>query len=353
MLLMKVLVTGHRGYIGAVMVPMLVEAGHQVVGLDSDLYRGCDFTPAGGLLRVPALQRDLRDIALEDVAGFDAVVHLAALSNDPLGDLAPSHTYDINLHASVRLAELAKQAGVSRFLYSSSCSVYGAAGEAVLDEDASFNPVTPYGESKIQVELALRALADETFHPTYFRNATAYGVSPRLRMDLVLNDLVANAVETGKVVVKSDGTPWRPLVHIRDISAAFVSVLAAPAAPVANQAFNIGSTAENYQVRDLAEMVAARVPGSRVDYAPGGQPDKRSYRVNFDRVRAAVPGFVPAWTVARGIDELIAAFRASPTPVMGDERFIRLRTIRRHLESGDLDHALRWRELVPVSGAGG
>lgn len=349
---MKVLLTGDRGYIGSVMAPLLIEAGHEVTGLDADLYRGCDFAPGGRLAAIPSLTCDLRDITAGHLRGFDAVIHLAALSNDPLGDLAPGHTYDINLHASIRLAELAKAAGVSRFLYSSSCSVYGAAGEAILDEDAGFNPVTPYGESKIKVEEALRSLADESFCPTYFRNATAYGVSPRLRMDLVLNELVASALETGEIVVKSDGTPWRPLVHIRDICAAFIAVLGAPRDTVFNRAFNVGRTDENFQVRELAAMVSARVPGSRVAYAPGGGPDRRSYRVNFDRIRNAVPSFEPAWTVDRGIDELLAAFRMSPRPVLGDPTFIRLRTIRRHLDSGDLDAALRWREAVAVGGAG-
>lgn len=349
---MKILLTGHRGYIGAVMAPLLIEAGHEVTGLDCDLYRGCDFVPGGAMAAIPEFRTDLRDITAGQLAGFDAVIHLAALSNDPLGDLAPEHTYDINLHASVRLAELAKEAGVDRFLYSSSCSVYGAAGDAVLDEEAGFNPVTPYGESKIRVELAVRGLADASFCPTYFRNATAYGVSPRLRMDLVLNDLVANAVETGEILVKSDGTPWRPLVHIRDISAAFAAVLDAPREAVWNEAFNIGRSQENFQVSELAEMVAARVPGSRIAYAPGGQPDKRSYRVNFDRVRARVPGFTPSWTVARGIDELIDAFRASPAPVLGDDSFVRLRTIRRQLAAGALDERLRWREAAAVGGAG-
>jgi nucleoside-diphosphate-sugar epimerase len=349
---MKILLTGHRGYIGSVMTPILWDAGHQVTGLDSDLYRGCDFRPAGPMADVPEIKCDLRDIELGHLHGFDAVVHLAALSNDPLGDLAPEHTYDINLHASVRLAMLAKEAGVSRFLYSSSCSVYGAAGDAVLDEESGFNPVTPYGESKIKVEQSVREFADESFCPTFFRNATAYGVSPRLRMDLVLNDLVANAVETGEIIVKSDGTPWRPLVHIRDISAAFLAVLSAPGDKVFNRAFNIGRSEENFRVSDLAAMVAARVPGSRVVYAPGGGPDKRSYRVNFDRIRSFVPGFVPTWTAARGIEELIRAFRASPTPVLGDEAFVRLRTITRNVASGELDGRLRWREPIAVGGAG-
>lgn len=345
---MRVLVTGHRGYIGAVMVPMLTDAGHDVVGLDSDLYRGCDFAPAGPLAQVPEVQRDLRDVQPDDLVGFDAVIHLAALSNDPLGDLEPQHTYDINLHASVRLAALSKAAGVSRFLYSSSCSVYGAAGDSVLDENAAFNPVTPYGTSKIEVEHSVRSLADETFCPSFFRNATAYGVSPRLRMDLVLNDLVASAVEAGEIVVKSDGTPWRPLVHIRDISAAFIAALSAPRNAVWNRAFNVGRSEENFQVRDLANMVAARVAGAQVMYAAGGGPDKRSYRVNFDRIRTELPGFRPSWTVASGIAELIAAFRASPSPVIGDDRFVRLRTIRRHLDASELDSRLRWRDAVSV-----
>jgi nucleoside-diphosphate-sugar epimerase len=345
---MRVLVTGHKGYIGTVMTPMLLQAGHDVVGLDSDLYRGCDFPPAGPPPAIAELEVDLRDVTLQHVTGFDAIVHLAALSNDPLGDLAPGHTYDINLHASLRLARLAKEAGVERFVYSSSCSIYGAAGDAVLDENARFNPVTPYGESKIRVEEALRRLADARFCPTYMRNATAYGVSPRLRMDLVLNDLVANAVETGEVVIKSDGTPWRPLVHIRDISAAFLAALEAPAEAVHNKAFNVGRTDQNYQVRELADMVAEQVPGSRVVFTPGGQPDKRSYRVDFAHIRDVLPAYEPSWTVQSGITELIQAFRDSSTPVLGNETFIRLKTIRRRIAAGALDESLRWCQPVAI-----
>jgi nucleoside-diphosphate-sugar epimerase len=338
---MKVLVTGHKGYIGAVMVPALVDAGHEVTGLDSDLYSGCDFAAGGSLTDIPELECDLRDVLPDALRGFDAVVHLAALSNDPVGDLAPAHTYAINLDASVRLARLAKEVGVRRFLYSSSCSIYGAAGDTVLDETAGFNPVTSYGESKIGVEQAVRELADGSFAPTYMRNATAYGVSARLRMDLVLNDLVACAVEDREILIKSDGTPWRPLVHIRDICAAFVAVLDAPTEAVVNRAFNVGRTDQNFQVRELAEMVRQAVPGSSITYAEGGGPDKRSYRVNFDLLRSTLPAFQPTWTVQRGIDELADAFSRSTTPVRGNSRYVRLQTIKSRLADESLDESLR------------
>ncbi len=333
------------------MVPALVEAGHDVVGLDSDLYQGCNFEIAGRLAEVPEISCDLRDVSGDMLRGFDAVVHLAALSNDPVGDLAPKHTYAINLDASVRLAELAREAGVRRFIYSSSCSIYGAAGEDVLDETAGFNPVTPYGESKIRVEEAVRLLASPVFSPTYLRNATAYGVSPRLRMDLVVNDLVASAISTGEVLIKSDGTPWRPLAHIRDITAAFLGVLQAPTDAIHNRAFNVGRTEENFRVSEVAEMVARAVPGSTIRYADGGGPDKRSYRVNFDLLHSSVPGYKPAWTVERGIQELIEAFKTSTQDVTGNPQFIRLRTIKSRLDAGTLDETLR--PVGQLAGVGG
>ena len=273
------MLTGHKGYIGAVAGPVLQAAGHEVVGLDSDLFAGCEFGQAAP--PIPEIGKDLRDLTREDLHGFDAVLHFAALSNDPLGDLDPRLTYDINHKASVRLAELAKAAGVSRFVFSSSCSTYGAAGDEFHDESSALNPLTPYGETKVSVEHNIAALADEHFSPSYMRNATAYGVSPRLRLDIVLNDLVASAFTTGRVYIKSDGTPWRPIVHIRDIISAALAVLEAARETVHNQIFNVGRTEENFRIRELAAIVAETVPGSRVEYAPGGGPDLRCYRVQL------------------------------------------------------------------------
>jgi nucleoside-diphosphate-sugar epimerase len=255
---MRVLLTGHKGYIGTVLVPMLLEAGHDVFGLDSDLFENSTF--GNGIQAIPEVRKDIRDVEISDLQGFDAVLHLAGLSNDPLGNLNPNLTYEINHAASVRLAELSKQAGISRFIFSSSCSNYGAGGEDWLTEESAFNPVTPYGESKVKVEQDVSKLADDDFSPTFLRNATAYGVSPRLRFDLVLNNLVAWAFTTGRVYIKSDGTPWRPIVHIADISRAFIAVLHAPREIVHNDAFNVGRNEDNYQIRDLANIVKATVP---------------------------------------------------------------------------------------------
>jgi nucleoside-diphosphate-sugar epimerase len=328
------------------MAPLLQSAGHEVTGLDTNLFANSIFSPPPA--NYPTLAVDLRDVQPAHLAGFDAVIHLAALSNDPLGSLDAELTYDINHRASVRLAKLAREAGVRRFLYSSSCSVYGSAGEDFVTEEAPLAPVTPYGESKVWVEAELREMADASFCPVFLRNATAYGMSPCLRSDLVLNDFVGAAVTSGTIVVKSDGSALRPLVHIGDISGAFLATLEAPEDAVRGEAFNVGRTDENFTVRELAELVRAGVPGSTVSIGTGGK-DTRSYRVSFEKIRRMVPGFTPKWTVAAGIEELRAAYVAGgTTPEDLNTRFIRLHELKRRQEAGALDATLRPRELAVI-----
>jgi nucleoside-diphosphate-sugar epimerase len=338
---MKVLVTGHHGYIGSVMVGVLHRAGHDVNGLDTYLYEGCDFGDDG--IAVPSIRKDIRDVEPADLRGFDAVIHLAALSNDPLGCLDESCTYDINHLGSVSLARAAKAAGVPRFLFASSCSLYGAAGDDFLDENAAFNPITAYGRSKVLVEADVAKLADDAFSPTYLRNATAYGASPRLRADIVVNNLVGIACTTGQVLIQSDGTPWRPLVHIQDISRAFLAVLEAPREAVHNQSFNVGSSEENYRIRDVASIVEKVVPGCSVKYMEGGGPDPRCYRVTCDKLSRHLPGFRTEWTVQRGAEEMYQSFvRNKLTPEMF-AGYVRLSKIQQLLKGETLDSSLRWR----------
>ena len=338
---MRVLLTGHKGYLGTVMAPVLAAAGHEVVGLDSGLFDQCLLGPAP--LDPPGHTVDLRDVHLNHVEGFDAVIHLAALSNDPLGALAPELTYDINHRASVRLARLARDAGVQRFLYASTCSVYGASGgSGLVGEDAPLRPVTPYAESKVRVEDDLHRLADDHFTPVYLRNATAFGFSPRLRADIVLNNLVGHAYLSGEVLVLSDGTPWRPLVHAADIAKAFTAALAAPRGAVHDKAFNIGTERNNVTVAEIANEVVEAVPGSTLRITGEAGADPRSYRVDFSRFRAAVPGFDCEWSIKDGALELAEAYQAHGlTRETFDRRFTRLAWLKDRSSDGSVDETLR------------
>ncbi len=343
---MRILLAGHDGYIGTVLAPLLTAAGHDVVGLDAGLFSACPFgvqPPA-----IPARRLDIRDATAADLDGFDAVVHLANLSNDPLGNLSPGLTHAVNAEATVRLGALAREAGVSRFVFASSCSLYGAAGQDAVSETASFNPVTPYGQAKVDAEIGLRALATDTFSPVFMRNATVYGVSPRLRFDLVVNNLTAWAVATGAIRMLSDGTPWRPLVHVEDVSTAVVAALAAPRSAVHNEAFNVGRAGENYQVRDVARIVGEEVPDCSVTFADGASPDARSYQVSFEKIARTLPQWTPRWTVRDGVRQLRDALSGlCLTPdVFEGPRFSRIAHLQAQLDAGTLTPDLRAAEPV-------
>lgn len=341
---MKILVTGHLGYIGTVLVPMLLKKGHDVVGMDADWYARCTFGDASPIVDVKNIRKDIRQASVNDLRGFDTVMHLAALSNDPLGNYNADLTDEINNRAAVRLGEMAKQAGVKHFIFSSTCSNYGVAGNDFIDENGSFHPYTPYAKAKVAAELGLKPMSDKNFSVTLMRSATAFGYSPRIRWDLVLNNLTAHAMTSGKIYMKSDGTPWRAIVHIEDISRAFTAVAEAKREIVHDEAFNVGQTKENYHVSEIAELVARTVPGSRIEYAPDAKPDPRCYRVNCDKLPRLVPAFQPQWTAAAGVKhvyESIQRFGLRPDEFEG-ARYARLPHMKKLIADGVVDERFNY-----------
>lgn len=346
---MRVLVTGHKGYIGSIMVPIFQAAGYEVVGLDNDLFEGCIFGDRlnnGSIPDIPYIKKDIREVNRFDIRGCDAVVHLCALSNDPLGYFNPEITDKINHESSVKLAKIAKEAGIQRYIFSSSCSVYGNSGNKMVTEKSKPNPITPYATSKIQGELGISKLADSSFSPTFMRSATAYGVSPMLRFDLVLNNLVAWAYTTGIILLKSDGMAWRPIVHIEDISRAFLAVLNAPRDLVHNQVFNVGFTEDNYQICDLADIVKETVPNSHIKYAKNAGPDKRTYRVDFSKIAQKLPEFKPQWDARRGAKQLYEIYKKVEFTLEEFEgpRYRRIKHLKQNISNNRLDETLHWRK---------
>lgn len=326
----------------------MAAAGIQVTGCDINLFDRAGFAPAGDIPDVPNLGKDIRDLTAADLEGFDAVVHLAALSNDPLGQLRPGLTQQINHEGTINVARAAKEAGVGRFVFASSCSNYGKAGADMIDENGQLNPQTDYGRSKVLAERDLKPLADDGFCPVFLRFATAYGASPKMRFDIVLNNLVAHAYTSGRILMMSDGTPWRPIIHVEDMARAFVAAIEADADAIRGEAFNVCRTENNYQIKDLAEIVAEVVPDAKIEYAAEAGPDNRSYRVSSAKIEKAIPGFEPQWDAKKGAVQLYEAVKAADLKVEDFEgrKYKRLAQLEALVDEGRLDGDFRLTEAA-------